>query len=265
MGSSQGSASEALSDFARKNQLSELMNLLPHRDQLNARLKALGYQKMGYRAAIEVALKALGTVPEFQPVESAGSSAEPPLGPWIVATHAREDVAWMCPLLTRYPTIRIIIYECGIEPLPEEVQRHERIEVRDKSAHLAPVPFFYGVFDFCASYYDAPLPEYIFFIHGHDTGWHQKIPMAKIVEMCGQILASTPGLEYINLNDKVMDDWILPGRSMVWRVATEWDARLCMLLGEKRSEPPRRVCELYSAQALVHRNRLHARPRDAWA
>ena len=208
-----------------------------------------------------MALLAIGMVPDLQPMQTIGSE---PIGPWIVATHAREDVGWMVPLLQVHPTIRIIIYECGIEPLPVHVRGHERIEIRDKSGHLAPVPFFYGVFDFCASHYDVPLPEYVLFVHGHDTGWHQRLTLRQILEMSGRTLAATPGLEYINLNDKVMDDWILPGRSMVWRVAIEWDSRLNQLLGEKRSDPPRRIAELYSAQALVHRNRILARSKEAW-
>ena len=153
-------ASVALSEIARKNLLSEFLALVPRRAELNSRLKELGYAKMGDRAKIEMALKSLtqGVVPELRPAVPIDSAAPPPVGPWIVATHAREDLAWMVPLLTRHPTVRIILYECGIEAVPEEVLRHERIEIRDKSGHLAPVPFFYGVFDFCTAYYDAPLP-----------------------------------------------------------------------------------------------------------
>ena len=264
--SSTTQASLALSELARTNSLGEMLALLPNRADLNSRLKALGYTKMGTRSAIEVALRhiAQGTVPDLQPAEPWGGGCEQPIGPWIIATHAREDVAWMVALLHSHPTIRIIIYECGIEPLPDSIQGHDRVMIRDKSGHLAPVPFFYGVFDFCASHYEVPLPEHVLFIHGHDTGWHQKFNISTILPMCGHVLASTPDLEYINLNDKVMDDWILPGGSMVWRVALEWESRLSTLLGETRFETPRRLCELHSAQALVHRNRLRARPREAW-
>ena len=38
-----------------------------------------------------------------------------------------------------------------------------------------------GVFDFCARDYDS-LPERTLFLHGHDTSWHQRTPVARILD-----------------------------------------------------------------------------------
>ena len=51
---------------------------------------------------------------------------------------------------------------------------------------------------------------------------------------------------------------------MVWRVGVEWESRLCQLLGERRSDPPVRIIEVHAAQAMIHRRRILARPREAW-
>lgn len=51
---------------------------------------------------------------------------------------------------------------------------------------------------------------------------------------------------------------------MVWRVAVEWESRLCRMLGERRSDPPSAIIEVHAAQAMVHRRRILARPREAW-
>ena len=200
-------ASVALSELAAKGLLAELIPL--DQCRLKQRLTALGYSTVGIRKSIQLLFYEIGVVPPLQP-PAPSSSCEPPLGPWIIATHSREDVNWMLPLLQSRQTLRIIIYDCGMEPLPEAVRSHARVEICEKSGALAPVPFFYGVFDFCARYYDAPMPDYLFFIHGHDTAWHQKLSMSSILEMCERAIAASPDLEYINLNDRVLSDWIHP-------------------------------------------------------
>ena len=204
-GSHRSRASVALSELAAKGLLAELLPL--DQQALKQRLIALGYGTVGMRKSIQLLMSEIGVATPLQPPVP---STETPFGPWIIATHSREDVSWMLPLLETWQTLRIIIYDCGMEPLPVAVRSHERVELCDKSGALAPVPFFYGVFDFCARYYDAPLPEYIFFVHGHDTAWHQKLPMSSILPMCERALAASPDLEYINLNDRVLSDWIQP-------------------------------------------------------
>eukprot|EP00966_Prymnesium_polylepis_P319783 7376210-Prymnesium_polylepis.1 len=174
----------------------------------------------------------------------------------------------MLPVLESRPSVRIIAYDCGVDSLPAALAAHPRFELRDKSGPLAPVPFFFGVFDYCARDY-ATLPEYTLFLHGHDVAWHQKLSVARVLELLGHVLCgSAPDSrpEYVNVNDRLRDDWMYPCRSMVWRVATEWDGRLRHMLGEPRTEStPRRIVEVQAAQALVHRRRIDARGRDVWA
>ena len=171
-------ASTALSELAAKGVLSDLLPLLSRdRRLLHQRLKMLGFSALGDRIAIEHALCQVGRAPPLgaPPLPPRGKEAT---GPWIVATHAREDVHWMPLLLATHSQLRIVLYECGLEPLPASVREHPRVEVREKSGSLAPVPFFYSVFDFCARNYDV-LPEYMLFMRMH-THTHMHMPANSI-------------------------------------------------------------------------------------
>ena len=92
-------ASTALSELAAKGVLSDLLPLLSRdRRLLHQRLKMLGFSALGDRIAIEHALCQVGRAPPLgaPPLPPRGKEAT---GPWIVATHTREDVHWM-PLST---------------------------------------------------------------------------------------------------------------------------------------------------------------------
>lgn len=75
------------------------------------------------------------------------------------------------------------------------------------------------------------LPERVLFLHGHENAWHQRLPVSTIVERCRR-LAEASELEYLNVNDRVVTDWLRPGSGMVMRVGLEWEARLREMLGE---------------------------------
>ena len=210
-------ASATLSTLAASGALASLLKLRGDEAALNAALKAHGLVTVGARLSVRLALRELGIAPPLEPLEplvaaEARQAEQVPL--WIVCTHAREDMTYAMPLLAVYPRLRVCIYDCGIEPLPSALLDHPRVVVRDKSGALAPVPFFYGVFDFCTRHYDA-LPERVLFMHGHDTSWHQKLPVRRIIELSARIIAAAdasmaPDIEYMNVNDRVIRDCAHP-------------------------------------------------------
>ena len=264
-------ADAVLPSLAARDDIGRLLALARSRQpearaELTARLSKLGFVTLGQRKCVELSLLKLGVPPPLEPpppgrVQPVGA------GPWIVCAHFRENVSWMLPLLASRPNLRIIVYDCGVEPLPSELATYPRFELRNKRGPLAPVPFFYGVFDYCSRDYDS-LPDYTLFLHGHDTAWHQKLSIDRLLELLGLVLgaAEGPPLEYANLNDRLKDDWIYPCRSMVWRVAAEWEERLRALLREPRTESPapQRILEVQAAQAMVHRSRIRRREHDVW-
>lgn len=204
----------------------------------------------------------------------------------MVCNHYREDTCWMLPLLDACDWVSLVIYDCAVEPLPIAVVQHERVEVRDKSGPLASAPFFFGAFDFCARECreaveegeTAPTAaEWYLFLHGHDTAWHQKLPISALVALAVRAASRDPQLEYCSLNDQLLPDWITPGvdewtahgvasPSMLRRVAHAWPTLQPLLGGDDASAPPpEAIFEIHGAQALVARARLHARPAHAWA
>mmetsp|Transcript_83040 Transcript_83040/g.165789 ORF Transcript_83040/g.165789 Transcript_83040/m.165789 type:complete len:232 (+) Transcript_83040:806-1501(+) len=69
---------------------------------------------------------------------------------------------------------------------------------------------------------------------------------------------------YINLSDRVVPNWIVPGGSMQWRVGLAWQERLADILDE-HGGPPMRIHEVQAAQAMVHARRIRARPLEVWS
>ena len=200
----------------------------------------------------------------------------------IVCNHFEEDASWIPALLGACEWVSIVVYDCGMAPLPREALQHERLEVRSKTGALAKVPFFYGVFDFCASEvndgtaHDSQSAWYLF-LHGHDTAWHQKLPVAALVALSMRAASLDPDLEYASLNDQLLPDWVTPGvdewvahgissPSMLRRVASHWRMLQPLLGGvDAHGPPPEAIYEVHGAQALVAGARLRARPRAAWA
>ena len=98
---------------------------------LSARLAALGFETVGKRKQIEAALLRLGCPPPLQ-LPPARESPAPGAGPWIVCTHFDENTSWMSDLLHSHVGVQIIIYDCGVFPIPDQLAAHPRVELRDK-------------------------------------------------------------------------------------------------------------------------------------
>jgi len=181
----------------------------------------------------------------------------------------------MAHLLDACLWVRIVVYDCGVEPLPEAIVKHARVEVRDKSGALATAPFFYGAFDFCAQC-GGEAPPFCLFLHGHDSAWHQKLPVGVLLALCAKAIAQDPALEFANLSDQLLPDWVTPGvlewvadgvrsPSMLVRVANAWPAIGALLGGaDADSAPPRTIYEVHGAQALVAGSRIRARTSASW-
>ena len=193
----------------------------------------------------------------------------------IVATHYKEDYSWACNLLSTHPNLSIVIYDCRADPLPDQLLTSSQVTVLDKSGALAPVPFFYGVFDYCERFYHA-LPELIFFLHGHDQSWHQRLSIADLLRMAGETIIADPTTEYLALNDQVYEDWftlIEPQvrshdpcvSSILHNVTTHWPTLRALLDEPQGTAPPAEILEIHAAQAVVARCRIRDRPRVAWA
>ena len=243
---------------------------------LDVALRNLGVSKMGHRMAVRSLLGDGGEHPDGEGGGEGGGSLLAACEVVIVCTHHHDDLAWMIDVLRRHQLVGIVIYDTAVEPLlPAGLASHPRVEVRDKAGALAAAPFFFSVFDYIERAYDL-LPPHILFLHGHERAWHQSLAVGELLRLCGRALAADASLEYASLNDQVMPDWVTPGRldwstpdggtspSMISRVANQW-AALSPLLGEGVAPPPRVLCEVHGAQALVARCRALARPRASWA
>lgn len=193
----------------------------------------------------------------------------------IVSTHHEEDYSWACTLVATHDNVDLFIYDTGVTPLPAELLASPRVTVLDKTGPLAPVPFFYGVFDFCERHYHR-LPELMLFLHGHDTSWHQRLSIATLMQMAGEIIMDDPSVEYLALNDRVYDDWYTylhplersgdPNTSSILHdVTVNWKAVASLLHENGDTPPPKEIVEIHAAQALVARCRIQARPRAVWA
>lgn len=198
----------------------------------------------------------------------------------IVTNRFNEDVSWVLPLLNACAWVRIVIYDCSVRQMPAEILHHKRVEVRDKSGELAIAPFFYGVFDHCArECADASRGDsFVLFLHGHDTSFHQRLPIHVLLALCAKAVGLDPDLEYANLSDQLLPDWVTPGPlewvardgtrspSMPIRLSNAWPTLRSLLGGaDADSAPPRAIHEVHGAQALVARARIDARPSEAWA
>ena len=224
---------------------------------LSAALSALDCRTAGRKRRLERALSASDL--------SALAKKEPLCPTTLVCTHHKEDYAWAAPLLAARPDLSLVIYDCGLfsAPLPASLVGHPRVHIRSKIGQLAAAPFFYSCFDYCATAYD-DLPRRTFFLHGHDSAWHQKLSIGRLIELGEAAMHADPTLCYINLNDRLHADWVLPGEKMLHDVAAAW-ATLAALLGESPSTPPPgRICEVHAAQAMVDCSRIRARDRGTW-
>ena len=150
-----------------------------------------------------------------------GSLSVPGDSLWIVATHANEgpeQLRWMTRVLDEEPSVRIVLYACGFRPLPERLASHPRCTVVSKSGvvggtDLAKLGVFYTYFDFVVRHYDK-LPEWVLFLHGHDTSFeHRRMGSADVVRAVRRLITHAPAgnaTDFVNVGESVWDTWLSP-------------------------------------------------------
>ena len=47
----------------------------------------------------------------------------------IVCNHYKEATHWMLPLLKACEWVSLVLYDCGVDPLPAGIAEHERVAV----------------------------------------------------------------------------------------------------------------------------------------
>lgn len=156
--------------------------------------------------------------------------AEPPQDVCVVVAHYNEDLTWLDNL--RYPTVVISKQGIPFETPPNRGQEAS------------------GYLTWILDNYDE-LPEYVVFLHGHQTSWHNRAPMDPIVN--GVVFYK----QYKNLNDP--DPTPLgPGDETYQQCFRE----LSEILGQeiKAEEIVFRCC----AQFYVHRDCIRRHPRETY-
>lgn len=203
----------------------------------------------------------------------------------VVTTHYMEPLGWVAPAVALHERLRVVIYECGLSPLPRGVRSHPRVVIRDKSGPLAQRDPFFSFFDHVVRSYEE-LADYTLFMHGHDTHYHRQTPTQRVIQLAFNLVDSRQ-VDYVNLGDAVHSTWAgcasfgaiqgatpaepgppprclvaPPCASMTTLVNSSWDF-LGGVLGGRRS--PAEVAEINGNEALVSRCRLLARPLHFWA
>jgi len=186
------------------------------------------------------------------------------LGTWaIVCTHHKEDTSWMKQVLSAYPDIRLVVYECGVSTAPES---NGRLQLRDKRESLVDAGAFYAYFDYAVRDYGA-FPDHVVLLHGHDLSPHQLFSVVEIIAWLRGIIQWHPHPpSYINLGEYVFRDWVAPRDGdggmvdMLRRTQNGHDALSAMGC----LDPPNVLCELNAGQVYLARKRLLARSPLYW-
>lgn len=175
----------------------------------------------------------------------------------IVCPHYKENLDWIFSLPS---TVSIHLYDCGVQSIPQSIQDLNNVTVHDKTGNLATSDLFYAYYKFCSDYYDK-LPEHILFLHGHDTGWHQKTSISEIYSKCKQIIQHDP-VEYINVSDEVFQDWVTDG-FMLSTVRKHW-SKYKDLIHDESDSPPVSILDINGGECYVCRSRIRRKRKEFW-
>ena len=209
----------------------------------------------------------------------------------IVGTHCHDSVDWLLDVLDEDDSTRASIYDCRLRELEKRVARHKRVEVIDKSGERVKLGAFWTYFHWIVTHYDN-LPDWIVFMHGHDTSFeHRQMGAAQVVRNCKRLLVRPAGnreLSYsvtlrdvfINVGDAIWDTWLHSKRdllvpchsagarhlSMIDMLEGKWDVVKDLLAERDAILPPNHegIAEINSAEALVGRARLLRRSKSHW-
>ena len=111
----------------------------------------------------------------------------------IVGTHCHDSVDWLLDVLDEDDSTRASIYDCRLRELEKRVARHKRVEVIDKSGERVKLGAFWTYFHWIVTHYDN-LPDWIVFMHGHDTSFeHRQMGAAQVVRNCKRLLVRPAG------------------------------------------------------------------------
>ena len=178
----------------------------------------------------------------------------------LVCCHYCEPTGWVRPLLDNNKGLHIYMYDCGVKSICKNARDHPRLHIENKRGDLRTCDNTFSYFDFCMQHYDS-LPDFVYFVHGHDTAWHQPLPIGRIIALC-QKDEITP---YINLSMSIHDstravlaNWVTDlAKTQLHHLyaASKHSLLHCM---------PQTIFEISSAQARVSRARILATPHNVW-
>ena len=178
----------------------------------------------------------------------------------VVTCHHDNSIDWIPTIL--HAVHKVVLYDTKQKQLPEWAQRTSNIEIVDKSSfprHGFPAL----VFHYCA--FQETDADYVLFLHGHNTDWHQKLPVKKIVSMCVDILRVAK-IEFIKVSDRFYEDWQVcrsKNRCMLTCVTNSWST-LARILNQQDTPPPLRIVDINTEQALVHKSRITRHSALTW-
>ena len=177
----------------------------------------------------------------------------------VVCPHYNENLDW---ILSLPSTVSIHLYDCGVDNISDAIRSLSNVYVHDKTGDLAKTELFYAYYKFCSDYYDK-LPKHILFMHGHDTGWHQKFTISEIYTKCKQIVEDK-SVEYMNLSDEIFDDWVTDtGGFMMSLFAHNW-TKIKDYIEDVNDGSPSSIVEINGGQCYVDRNRIHRKSKQYW-
>lgn len=178
----------------------------------------------------------------------------------IVCCHYKEPTGWMKGVLDCDEDIHIYVYDCGVKPFVKSIRGHPRLHIEDKSGMLRACDNTYAYFHFCVKYYHK-LPEFVFFMHGHDIAWHQPLHVQTILELCRENTTT----EYINVSMSmhhtkraILAEWVTDIAK--GQISLLYTATKCSRL----QSTPSKIIEISSAQARVSRCRILSLSQDTW-
>jgi hypothetical protein len=160
----------------------------------------------------------------------------------VVSSHYNEDLRWL-------ETVTEKIVLCS-KVLPSPLCKIDVNRGREASSYLK----------FIIDNYNH-LPKYIAFIHGHESSWHQKHNVIKALK-CARY--TDPNNGFISLNNHKYEKRFVNGKDNIgWGkvMLKEWNTLFRPFLNR---DPPVMIHHDCCAQFVVSRNRILARPLEAY-
>lgn len=166
----------------------------------------------------------------------------------VVVSHFREDLTWLqqCP----YP---LVVYSAIGAPVHVpydllQIQPKDRVLLPNKGKEVK------VYLSFIIRHYDH-LPQFMAFLHGHQTSWHQKLDMLKAIDCAKRDI-----YDFISLNMNFIRDRD-PQNEIMQYVYREWDVHFKPYL---HIDAPKVVFHDCCAQFIVSRRAVRRIPKRAY-